>query len=404
MRRWFVIFLWAGVGAAQQPPAAPVVVTPIVEREVGARRSFVGTVEPSRLSTVGSEVEGVVVEYVAREGDRVKQGQPLAKLRTRLLEIRLSAERSTLDLRKHALAELENGSRPEEIDQARAQLKRAQIAVEVNDWKLARAQKLQKTNVISETELYDARLAARQARDDLRAAEAAFKLVEAGPRKERIAQARAQTKVQEARIEQLEDDLERHTIRAPFDGYVVAEHTEVGQWLGRGDAVAAVAALDEVDVRVPVVEDYVRGVKLGMELTVTIDALPGQQLQGRLNAIVPQADARARTFPVKIRVKNPRGESGVLIKAGMFARIHVPVGQKQRALVVPKDALVLGGPQPVVFVVRDGAARPVPVTTGIAVDSLIQVEGEVAAGDLVVVRGNERLRPNQPVRVVETIK
>ena len=404
MRRWFVIFLLAGAGVAQQMPPAPVVVTAVVEREVRARRSFVGTVEPSRLSTVGSEVEGVVVEYLAQEGDRVKQGQPLAKLRTRLLEIRLSAERSTLDLRKHALAELENGSRPEEIVQARAALTRAQIAVEVNDWKLARAQKLQKTKVISETELYDARLAARQATDDLHAAEAAFKLIEAGPRKERIAQARAQTKVQEARIEQLEDDLERHTIRAPFDGYVMAEHTEVGQWLGRGDAVAAVAALDEVDVRVPVVEDYVRGVKLGLELDVTIDALPGQQLKGRLNAIVPQADARARTFPVKFRLKNPRGESGVLIKAGMFARIHVPIGQKQMALVVPKDALVLGGPQPVVFVVRDGAALPVPVTTGIAVDSVIQIHGQVAAGDLVVVRGNERLRPNEPVRILETIK
>jgi len=404
MRRWYVFLLWAGVSAAQQMPPAPVVVTPIVEREVGAWRSFVGTVEPSRLSTVGGEVEGVVVEYLAREGDRVEQGQPLAKLRTRLLELRLTAERSTLELREHALAELQNGSRPEEIDEARARLGRAQIAVEVNDWKLARAKKLQKTNVISETELYDARLAARQASDDLRAEEAAFKLVEAGPRKERIAQALAQTKVQEARVAQLEDALERHTICAPFDGYVVAEHTEVGQWLAKGAAVAAIAALDEVDVRVPVVEDYVRGVKLGMEVDVTIDALPGQRLRGRLNAIVPQADTRARTFPVKIRVKNPRGESGVLIKAGMFARIHVPVGQKRLALVVPKDALVLGGAQPVLFVVRDGAARPVPVTTGIAVDSLIQVEGEVAAGDLVVVRGNERLQPNQKVRVVETIK
>lgn len=404
MRRWFAILVLAGIAAAQQMPPAPVVVAPVVEREVGARRSFVGTVEPSRLSTVGSEVEGVVVEYLAEEGDRVEQGRPLARLRTRLLEIRLEAERATLELRKQALAELENGSRPEEIDEARARFKRAQIAVEVNDWKLARAQTLQKTNVISETELYDARLAARQAADDLRAAEAAFKLVEAGPRKERIAQARAQVKVQEARIAELEDDLERHTIRAPFDGYVVAEHTEVGQWVSKGDAVAAVAALDEVDVRVPVVEDYVRGVKLGLKLVVTIDALPGQMLEGRLDAIVPQADARARTFPVKIRVRNPRDESGVLIKAGMFARIHVPVGKRRTALVVPKDALVLGGPQPIVFVVRDGAAVPVPVKTGIAVDSFIQVEGQIAAGDQVVVRGNERLRPNAPVQVVETIK
>ncbi|MHC4548537.1 MAG: efflux RND transporter periplasmic adaptor subunit [Planctomycetota bacterium] len=405
MRPWIPIFFCAAAVVAQQRPPAPVVVAAVVEREVTARRSFVGTVEPARLSTVGSEVAGLVVEFLVREGDRVEKGQPLARLRTRLMEIQLDAARATRELREQELAELVNGSRPEEIDEARARLGRALVAVKVRRWKLDRAEKLRKSNVISEDELDDARLLAEQADEAEKEAQAAFKLVEAGPRQERIAQARARVKEQEAVVLRLEDELERHTIRAPFKGYVVEEHTEVGQWLDKGEEVVAVAALDEVDVTVPVLEDYVLGVRVGMEITVTIDALPGRLLEGRLKAIVPKADPRARTFPVKIRLKNPPAGGGVLMKAGMFARIHVPVGETERALVVPKDALVLGGPQPVVFVVVQGSAvRRVPVTVGIAVDSFIQVKGALAPGDLVVVRGNERLQPDQRVQVTETVK
>ena len=97
---------------AQQPPA-PVVVSRVVEREIVAARPFVGSVEAARVSVVGSEVEGLVEEYLVDEGRRVEQGAPLARLRTKLLETRLAAARALLDSRKQELAELENGSRPE---------------------------------------------------------------------------------------------------------------------------------------------------------------------------------------------------------------------------------------------------------------------------------------------------
>jgi len=85
----------------------------------------------------------------------------------------------------------------------------------------------------------------------------------------------------------------------------------------------------------------------------------------------------------------------------MFATIHLPVGGTENAVLVPKDALVLGGPSPILYVVMDGKAVPVPVETGIAVDGLIQVKGGVSGGQKVVVRGNERLRPGQPVKIEE---
>ncbi len=398
MKRFVLIALF-GAAAAQEMPPALVVVADVVEREVTAHRSFVGSVEPARRAVVESEVEGLVTEYLAEEGQRVEAGAPLARLRTRLAEIRLDAARAELKLKQEELLEQKNGSRPEELAQARARVASAEAANDMRQWRVGRAQQLFQTSVISEDELKEAQMTARLAEELLAEVKEGLRLAEAGPRAERIAQAEARLEMQQAEVARLEDELERHTIRAPFAGYVVREQTEIGEWLGKGAAVAEIVALDEVDVVAPVVEDYVLGVSVGMAGSVTVGAVPGRSFDGKVTAVVPAADMRARTFPVKVRVANPKG--GPLLKAGMFATIHLPVGGTEKAILVPKDALVLGGPKPIVFVVTDGTAVAVPVETGIAVGDLIQVKGGVLGGQKVVVRGNERLSRNMPSPVRE---
>jgi multidrug efflux pump subunit AcrA (membrane-fusion protein) len=144
-----------------------------------------------------------------------------------------------------------------------------------------------------------------------------------------------------------------------------------------------------------------------MEVNVQIPAIGDTPFSGVVSAIVPQADVQARTFPVKVRIKNQLTEDGPQLKSGMYARAMLPTGTKQMAMLVPKDALVLGGPQPMLFVVdvssRDsklGKVRPVPVDLGLAQGSVIQVSASgLQAGQLVVVQGNERLRPGQDVQI-----
>jgi len=403
MKRVFSLLLCAAGALAQERPPSPVVVETVVEREVVARRSFVGSVEAVRTSTAGAEEEGLVVEYLVEEGQRVEEKQPLARLRTTLLEARIDAARAELKLRGEELNEQRNGARPEEIDQAKARLDRAQAAFDIGQWKYERAQQLFGSSVISEDELKDARLVARLAEENLDEARAALNLVEAGPRAERIAQAAARVEEQEAILRELTEQLANHTIRAPFAGYVVVERTQVGEWLKRGDPVAELVAVDEVDVTVPVLEDYVLGLRVGEEVPVTVGAIPGRTFTGRLVAVVPRADPQARTFPVKVRLQNALEDGRLVLQPGMFAAIHLRVGEPERGLVVSKDALVLGGPAPVVFIVDPETAtvQRVPVETGIAMDGQVQVKGQLQAGQKVVVRGNERLQPGQKVAATE---
>ncbi len=400
-----------GSGTAQaQRPAANVVVAKIVERTVAAGQSFVGTTTPVKKSMVGSAVDGRVAAYPINEGDFVRKDQPLAQLLTSTISLEVKAAISELKLRKEELNELENGSRPAEIRQAKAAMLAAKTAMEYHQKKKIRAEELYRSNALNADELQLIISEQIQAEQKYLQAMESHQLVVDGPRKERIEQARAQLAIQQTVVEKLEDQLTKHTIKAPFDGFISAEHTEVGQWVQRGELVAEVLAMNEIDILTQVPENVVPFVKQGMQVNVRIAALPEHLFTGQVVTIVPQADLRSRTFPVKIRVINKIEDHVPLIKSGMIARITLPTGTKKKSLFIPKDALVLGGRTTMVYVVTPGEkkgtiiAAPFAVETGIAQGELIQVIGNLQPGQQVITRGNERLHPGQPIAIIEAIQ
>jgi RND family efflux transporter MFP subunit len=390
---------WAQFGPAK------VTVAPIVQREVAAGQTFVGTVVPLRTSVVGAPIGGRVEAFVVNEGDRVTKGQMLAKLRTKTIELELAVAKAEHEARRQELAELEAGARPEELEMARAKLASVQAMAQYHRAREARLKSLIGNRGATQEEVQEAAAAANQHESVLKEAKAALQMVTEGPRKEKIAHARAKAQAALDEANRIADQLAKHTIIAPFDGYVVAEHTEVGQWVTQGALVAEIIELDHVDVEFHVLEDFIGVVRKGMPVRLEIGALPQDALVGAVTLVVPKANLRARTFPVKVRLPNTITDAGPKLKAGMIARVTLQVGVKETALLVPKDALVLGGPSPAVYVAEgDGGgdkakARLVPVVLGVADNGLIQVKGDLKPGMQVVVVGNERLRPGQDVEI-----
>ncbi len=395
------------VARAQFGAPPGVVVAPVVEQTVAPTQSFVGTVEPLRRVTIGSAVDGRVVSFAVDEGDRVEPRQALAQLLTQTISLELATAKAELELRRQQLAELRNGSRPEEIAQAQAQMTAAEARREFAQARRERAKAVYSSRgAISDDEYEEAIALATEAEQKFLEAEAAHALAVAGPRIEVIAQAEAQVAMQEATVEKLTDQITKHTIISRFAGYVVTEHTDEGAWVNRGDPVVEVVAIDEVEVIAQVVESEVGFIEPGQEVDVELPALADRRFRGSVTVTVPLADSRSRTFPVKVRVKNEITASGPTLKPGMLARVELPTGGATQALMVSKDAVVLGGPAPMVFVVDtaeaaagSGKVRPVPVKLGLASGPLVQVSGPVKPGELVVVEGNERLRPGQEVRI-----
>ncbi len=419
-----------------------------LREDVFETQEFVGTVLPWKRTVVGSAVDGRVEEFKFDDGDWVAEGWPLAELLKTTIGLEVAAAKAEQDLREQELAELENGSRPEEIAQAAAGYERARAVATYADARLERVKSLhERGGSTSLEELQEAVSAAAAARETLAEAKATYDLVYEGPRKEKKLQAQARLDLAKANLERLEDMYNKYTVRAPFDGYITAENTEVGAWLSRGDPVVEMIAIDKVEITVSVPEEFITFQNLGAKVEVRFDALPGKKLTAEMARIIPQADLRSRSFPVKILLKNevieapppvvtepsaapsegraaepdsaPPSEhdtapeptrtppAGYLVKAGMLARVTLRVSEVEDALMVPKDAVVLQeGRRPMVFVVRKDPAtgshiaQPVEVDLGIELDSDIEVIGDLRNGEKVVTEGNERLSKRPPYSAV----
>ncbi len=334
--------------AAQPPegrPPSPVRVAEVVSRTVQTQVELVGTVEPWRRSVVAGEIAALVESYPVEEGMAVKRGQVLARLRTDTLTIQLDAAEAT---------HRESVTR---YQQAQKDLGRVKV-------------------------LFAKQLVTQKEFDDAIAQEVALA--------QRVAQL-------ESEMLRVRDQLQKARVVAPFDGWVTQEFTEVGQWIQPGGPIAELVDLSRVQIEVPLPERYVGDVQVGDLVTATFDSLPEFEAHGKVFSVVAQADRNARTFPVKVELPN----SNLRIKSGLVSRITLKVGKARQAVVVPKDALVLRGGQEFVFVLNEGVATQIPISSLNHVQNEVEVKGQVNPGMFVVVEGNERLFPGQPVRVLE---
>jgi HlyD family secretion protein len=377
---------------AQQPPPTPVVVTKVVERDVPASIKLVGTVRADREAVVAAEVDGLVVGFPADEGQFLKSGAVLCELDATTAELRLNEARARLGSLQAQLEELENGTREEVVRQLAAQVEEAQAMLEKWEFERQRVAQLFERNQSSAKEKHDTEMEYLAAKQRLSQSQAAYEIAVNGPRKEEISRARYDVAAQEAVVRRLERDFEKTKIRAPFDGFVVAKRTEVGEWIDAGGAVCDMVALEKVKVRADVPESAVTFSRVGAPATVYFEALD-RTYSATVSRVIPRAAAAARTFPVEIDLPN---EDHALL-AGMFAWAYVPAGPTGKRLMVPKDAIVSRGLSKQVFVIRPGRgggnmAIPVSVTTGLEVAGEIEIQAPgLQAGDRVVTRANERL-------------
>ena len=395
---------------------SPVVVSKAVSIRQSDSKSFVGSLVPLRRSTVGSAVDGRVVEMFAREGNYVEgdsPGQPLVQLRTVSLDIEIEAAHVELRLREQAENELKQ-SLPAEIEAAQSTVEEIKARLSYQKDNFERLKNLRDTGGGVSKQEVDEAFSMFQSLSQLGlGAETTLKKLLA-TRASRLQQARSRVEAQEAELRRLQEMKSKYTIRAPFSGYITEKHTELGQWVSRGETVMELIQLDPIELVVPVPQMYITALQEAMEQAhnentklvaqVAVDSLP-RLLEGEIISTVPQADLRSRSFPVRIRINNPRTATGHLLQAGMLARATMFLGKKTDIVMVKKDALVLGGLQKSVYVVgtdpktQASVANMIPVEVGAAIADWIQVIGNVQPGDQVVVEGNERLAPGQSIAV-----
>ena len=274
--------------------------------------------------------EGAVLAMPKREGDHVARGEVIGELDGATYRSALALAEARRDAAKATLDALLAGTRPEQIDQARANFAAAQASLANAQATFARQKELAARNVSSQQQLDDARMALDAATARLAQTHAALTEAINGPRAEDITAARANLRAAEATVELSRTQLSHTHLLAPSDGTIMTRVIEPGTVVLPGATVYAMALDDEVWIRAFAPEPLLARVAPDTVVAVTTDA--GKSYRGRIGYVSPMAEFTPKTvetpelrtqlvYRIRVRVENP--DSG--LRQGMPVTLHLPV-------------------------------------------------------------------------------
>jgi membrane fusion protein, multidrug efflux system len=199
---------------------------------------------------------------------------------------------------------------------------------------------------------------------------------------------------------QQEDEarLAKTEMRAAFPGVAGLRQVSEGQYVAAGTDIARLEKIDQLklDFRVP--ESFVGRLKAGQPVKVLVDAYADTRFPGTVYAIEPGVDDQTRTILLRARVANPE----LRLRPGMFARVQVQLGVREKAIWVPEAAIVPRGQDSYVFHVVGGKAGLVRVQTGTRKPGEVEIVKGLAAGDLVVTEGTQKIGPGSSVLLLDS--
>ncbi len=190
--------------------------------------------------------------------------------------------------------------------------------------------------------------------------------------------------------------LSKHTIRAPFSGVVGIRKVSPGAYVAIGQPIVNIEKIDTLKVEFKLPELFLSQIKVGQDVDVEVDALPGKTFPGTIYAIDPQVDVNGRALAIRAKLPNP----DLVLRPGLFVRIMVKGVAKRDVLVVPESAIVPRGTDKIVFRVENGQAIETKVKLGARKDGKVEILEGLKPDAVVVTAGQQKLKNGSNVEFV----
>ncbi len=352
---WACVVSVSDVAQAQQGGPSAVGVDRVRLEPLSQTTPVLGRLVARQAGPVAAQIEGAIAEIEVLVGDRVEAGDPLA----RIDETRLRIDR----------------------DLAEADLKSAQAAVRENE------------ALIASLEDEQARISRLQGSAAFSAAALQDKANEITVARARLAAASVLVNRAQARLRRTERDLTDATVRAPFPGVVTLRAVAAGDYVRIGDDVVTLVDDTNLEIEADVTSNLIAALSETTDVTFRLDDDTAHDASVR--AILPEENPLTRTRAVRF---DPRfGDVAKPLATGQSATLMLPIAAPRDIVSVAKDAVINRPGGSMVFVAADGEATPREVEIGEALGGRFEVVEGLEPGELVVVRGNERLRPGQEI-------
>ena len=377
------------------------------EDAITIRITASGTVEPVRTVNLSPNTSGIVEELYVEQGDRVTQGQIIARMDSEQIDAQIVQSEAGVAEARAQLDEALRGPTQTDIRQAEASVSQAQAQVEdaqarrsLTIDEASRSQRLFDRGAISRSDL-DRAISDRRSADAgvdqsiARLNEAEQRLVDAqnGSETETIAQAQARLSRAQGQLQAAQTQLSDTQIRAPFSGIITQRFASEGAFVtptatasdvtsATSTAIVALASGLEVVAEVP--EADIGKIKSGQSVEIQADAFPDQLFEGQVKLIAPEAIERQNVTVFQVRVELLTGTD--MLRSNMNTTVAFLGDQLDDALVIPAVAVITqSGETGVLIPGEDGEAQFEPVVLGSQVGDRIQVIDGLEEGDRVFI-------------------
>jgi HlyD family secretion protein len=381
--------------ASQATGAGPV--------EAGVILNATGYIVAAHKIQVASKVLGKVAWIGVDKGDKVREGQVIVRLEDDEYRAQLEQARGQLANLEARLQELLNGSRPEEIAVASANLNVAKADLENARVNLERIRKLVAEKVVAQQQLDDAqaRFDAQAARVDSLAKN--YELVKIGPRQEQIDAVRGQIQQAKGSVAFFETQLANTVIRAPVTGTILERAVEKGEFVttsfvgerGAKGYVVSLADLNDLEAELDINQNDFAKLGPRQKATVTTDAFPDRKYEGFIDEISPEANRQKATVQVKVKIAKPDDYLRPEMNANVaFIADERPAAASTKPVIVVPAAAVRGD---TVFVAFQGKAIRRTVKIGATTSQGLRIEDGLIGGEQVILNPPADLKDGERV-------
>lgn len=336
------VFAFCVLNAQEAPKASLVEVETLKKQEINDLQEFVGTVNFDKKSKIASESSGLIEKINFEVGQKVKKDEVLVNIDSDILDAQIKALQAEVNMYE---VQLKNAKK--NYERYMALVEKKSIAQKVFD----------------------------DSKTDFDVANQNF--------------ISAKAKLNELNIQK-----SKKTIKAPFSGVIVEKNINLNEWLNQGTQVATIVNTQELEIVFNLPISFIDGLKSGDVYDVEV---ANKTLKATLFAAIPSGDKLTRTFPVRFKAESFDG----FVFDGASAKIKFAKDSKSEALVINRDAVIKRFDMDVIFAVVENKAVmiPVKIITYSGTNVAIEANGLVDGMQLVT-KGNERIFPDMPVQIL----
>jgi RND family efflux transporter MFP subunit len=351
--------LLAVLAALALPAQQPGNLAPVVSKTLSQTVELPGELDPFLSVSLHARVQGYVERVLVDRGSQVKQGDTLIEISAPELKAQIAEAES-----KVQAAQAESLQSQAQLEGLRATYDRLKKAAET-------------PGAVAGNELI-------QVEKQIAATEA-------------VLNSRAQgVRAAEAGVQAQKDLAAYLAVAAPFDGVVTERTVHPGALVGpnSGTPLLMIEQISHLRLVVAVPEEDVSSIAANAEVSFTVPAYRDRTFSGKISRVAHAVDQKTRTMPVELDVMNANGA----LAPGMYASVKWPVRRAHAVLMVPRTSVVTTTERTFVIREQNGSAEWVDVRMGTADGELIEITGNLKAGDRVVRRGTDEIRPGAAVR------